>query len=254
MIKKVIYENSLGKMIFDGRKMYCQSIDCNGNSVSSTTEQLFNSHGQRTISRYFNAKTIPCSFLLADLDDNHALRQRIVEILNPIITGTLTVQTEHGTYSIDCYPSESSSFKRSEVNYCYLWNVDFVADFPFWRKGVQNAVQLAINSGTTTIQAFTVPDTPLILEFDASGGARVFNVNGKSISLRSYSTKIIVDTYTYRIKDANGNDCGNILDVTQTIDDILFKPGSNTAYYAASSSGASGNVTIKWYDLVTGVF
>ena len=130
MIKKVIYENSLGKMIFDGRKMYCQSIDCNGNSVSSTTEQLFNSHGQRTISRYFNAKTIPCSFLLADLDDNHALRQRIVEILNPIITGTLTVQTEHGTYSIDCYPSESSSFKRSEVNYCYLWNVDFVAVHP----------------------------------------------------------------------------------------------------------------------------
>ena len=55
MIKKVIYENSLGKLIFDGRKMYCQSIDCNGNSVSSTTEQLFNSHGQKNYTLFFSS-------------------------------------------------------------------------------------------------------------------------------------------------------------------------------------------------------
>ena len=68
--KRISFKNSIGELIFDRKRLFCESIDCNGNAVISTAEQLMNCHGSVTISNYLAPKTIPCSFKLVDLDDD----------------------------------------------------------------------------------------------------------------------------------------------------------------------------------------
>lgn len=254
--KRISFKNSIGELIFDRKRLFCESIDCNGNAVISTVEQLMNCHGSVTISNYLAPKTIPCSFKLVDLDDDPFLRERIVRILNPLVVGTLEVQTETGTYEISCRPTESPSFKRTDVYYIFTWTTDFYADYPLWKKTnvIHEHEMTYIRDIITSKSSIDVPveitfrsnQTPFMRQSGNNSSAIVVITSGLT------ENYLKLDTKDYTAVDSSGNDVSyRVYAADNGIGKMTLCPGENIL---TGNASLEHPITIKWYDLTTGVF
>ena len=227
-IKKVKFSNSLGELVFDNHLLYCESIDTTGNSVRFISEQLMGTHGNTTLSAWLNAKTVPCVCKFYDRNGNPAFRDYIIQVLNPLIVGELTVHGEYDTYTINCRPSEIPTFTRTDNKLIWAFNVDFIADYPFWRKGVLKNIPL--QSANTVKHISTMPDTPVKIYFPANIGTPPFSINGNGFSFTSSpEVGVYVDTRNYTVTGTDGKDYGNLIG-TDNIGKCVLQNGNNTIF------------------------
>ena len=136
--KNMIFRNALGQeVVFDNRTLFLESIDMIGAPGIHAAESLAGADGQQTICHQLGPKTIPCGLALKAVGDVEWLKNRLSEVFFPGHgnAGTMTVVTQYGRYEIECYPANVPSFTMAENDGAYRFNVDFVADYPYWRKG-----------------------------------------------------------------------------------------------------------------------
>lgn len=226
-MKTVIWENDKGlKAVFDNRRLFVESIDMTGTAGIHIVESLAFSDGQATIAHQLGAKTIPCSFALADKKGDMWLRQHLPLFFDPATEGTLTVYSGTDEYSIRCYPQSIPVFKRDAVPYVWRFDVDFVADFPYWSRGRKT---IELEGHTTVVRSFSPFDTPVKISFPASN-ATPFKINGDGFTLSSCEYPLIVDTKDFSVRDTQGNDRNNYIDATAPLDKIKLRYGQNTIF------------------------
>ena len=249
-IKKVKYKNKLGTLFFNNHTLFCEEIDMTGTPVLASTEQLAMTHGSVTTSVYMGAKTIPCSFKFVDRYDDIFMHSQIVRVLNPLITGTLTVFTENRTLEIDCRPSEMPSIRRTELSWIYQWQVDFIADYPFWRIAPEQ--KIFIKSANTTVDCRSDVDTPIKIFFPP-GVSTPFWVSGSGFTLHSVNNDVgmTVDTKTYSITGTDGNDYSQSIG-RDSISGCVLKPGKNNIFCPGDGTGSG--VIVTYNELVLGAF
>lgn len=226
-MKTVIWKNDKGlKAVFDNRRLFVESIDMTGSTGIHTVESLAFSDGQTTIAHQLGAKTIPCSFALADKKGDMWLRQHLPLFFDPKTEGTLTVYSGTEQYSIRCYPQNIPVFKRDAVPYVWRFDVDFVADFPYWSRG-KRSIQLAYYS--TAVKSSSPFDTPVRIAFPA-GSATPFEINGKGCTIASRDVPVVIDTKDFSVRDAQGNDKNYLIDATAPLDEMYLKYGDNNIF------------------------
>ena len=223
--KIVIFKNSLHqRVIFNQKYLFCESIDMTGLSGIHSVQNLAFSDGQVTVSHQLGAKTIPCSFAFKNTKNDGYTKNLLENIFIPKDNGTLTVITKDNTYSIDCYPQNVPVFKRDEVKFVYRFDVDFVADFPYWQKGAE--IPLTLSNAETLVYSNNNIDLPMRIVFP-SGPATLFNVNGKGFILKKHTMPLTVDTQTFTVKDTQGKNQTQYIDATAELDEIFFHFGEN---------------------------
>lgn len=263
-IKKVKYKNELGQeLVFDNHLLFCEQIDTTGTQGVFNTESLAFSDGQMTTSAFLGAKTIPCSFAFKDVGDDILMRDKISAVFNPTISGVLTVYSEWDKYEIDVRPSAVPSFQRDkDVPYVWRWDVDFIADFPYWRRGKKRSriiegkdiFSYAVTTHSVRYAGIAksypsfvfAPNTICYLQLYNSAGYGSFSINSKDESA------IIVDCATMEIKNSAGDDRSQYLETSNSISGVFFVPGENKIecrWYRGNSG-----LTIGWYDYFLGVF
>lgn len=195
-----------------------------GLSGIHSVQNLAFSDGQVTVSHQLGAKTIPCSFAFWNFQNDIYTKNLLENIFIPKDNGTLTVITKDNTYSIDCYPQNVPVFKRDEVKFVYRFDVDFVADFPYWQKGAE--IPLTLSNAETLVYSNNNIDLPMRIVFP-SGPATLFNVNGKGFILKKHTMPLTVDTQTFTVKDTQGKNQTQYIDATAELDEIFFHFGEN---------------------------
>lgn len=242
--KNVIYENALGqRIVFDNKKLFIESIDMTGNTGIHAVESLAFADGQTSVYHQLGAKTIPCSFALKNINIDMYTKLYLESIFNPNISGTLTVITKNDIYRIDCRPQDVPTFKR-DGRLVYRFDVDFVADFPYWQKGAE--IPLSLSAVETYVYSNNPIDLPMKIIFPA-GEATPFGVNGRGFTLKSHDFPITVNTQNLRVTNASGQNCNQYIDATAPLDEISFKFGKNRIFCPVYSG-----VQIFYYDLSLG--
>ena len=247
-MKKVFYQNALGqKIFFDNKTLFCESIDMLGNSAVHASETLALSDGQVTLSHQLAPKTIPCSF--AFKNRNPYDKQILESIFNPLISGTLTVYTDSNVYQIDCYPQNVPTFKRDAVPYVYRFDVDFVADFPYWRVGQQQFIP--ITGSVTSYFSNCTLDLPVEIRMSPANWDSLVIINGNPIFLSPHEEQsLIINTLNFTIKDTQGNNCLNLLDSDYPVDKLVIRYRTNQIYVQNHSH--FDGVQISFYNLSFG--
>lgn len=236
--KNVIWQNSTGQeVVFNNIDLFVESIDMTGTAGIHTVESLAGADGQVTIGHNLGAKTIPCSFALKDKTGTRL--ESLAQMFRPEI-GLLTVTTadEH-VYRIDCYPQNIPTFKRDRgVPYVWRFDVDFVADKPLWRKGVEiekTYSSLQIIDGWHVLISDCVFDIAPKLYFPASSSSVTFQNNPVGYGRNQFLTvrphpdfAVIVDTENLTVKNAsNGANVNYLIDASQELDEIRIRFGIN---------------------------
>ena len=254
-MKKVIYRNSLGQeVVFDNKFLFCESIDMTGNSGIHTTETLAFADGQVTTAHQLGAKTVPCSFALKDVNNDFWLRNRLSAVFNPLVSGVLTVYDRENKYEIDVYPQNVPVFtKDKKVAFVWRWNVDFVADYPYWRVGVKQTVPLTHNS-TKVIYNPCSTELPVEVTFKGRSTFAVTSKDTASFSIERFGTadepkEVTVHTRTYSVTDEDGKNVNYLISATAELDKVTLLPGTNEVLLLSDYDG-----TMSYYHLSTGVF
>ena len=202
--------------------------------------------GQATVSHQLSAKTIPCSFALKNINLDEYTKLCIESIFSPKLSGTLTVITKNNVYKIECRPQNVPSFKRDTVPFIYRFDVDFVADFPYWQKGAE--ISLSLSTAETIVYSNNPIDLPMKIIFPA-GPATLFNVNGKGFNLRSHTMPLTVNTQNFKVTNSSGQNKNQYVDATAQLDEVYFKYGQNKIICSPFSG-----VQIFYYNLSLGEF
>ena len=242
--KNVIYENSFGQRIeFDNKKLFIENIDMMGNTGIHATESLAFADGQTSVYHKLGAKTIPCSFALKNVDLDFYTKLYLEGIFNPNISGTLTVITKKDIYKIECRPQDVPAFKR-DGKFVYRFDVDFVADFPYWQKGAE--ISLTLSTAETFVYSNNPIELPMKIVFPADE-ATPFGVNGKGFTLKNHDFQITVNTQNFKVTNSSGQNCNQYIDAAAPIDEMSFKFGQNRIFCPIYSG-----VQIFYYDLSLG--
>lgn len=249
-IKTAAYENDIGRIVCKKcGPLYMTSIDMTGNTVSDDSEELLGAAGSVSTGLRYRTKNIPATFQFADIGSGYD-RDFISAVLSPMLYGVLTVNTENDVYRISCRPEEKPVFKRSDkVDYLFDFAVDFRANFPYWRKGLFERT-LSPGNGLHTIKSKTVNNTPICIEYSANQGG-MFSLNGKSFNVSTdHTQKIIIDTNTLTVTNADGTLNNNVIIGYATIpmDKVVMNYGNNTLIVS------EGNPLIRWWELSEGTF
>lgn len=224
--KNVIYENSLGqRLVFDNRQLFIEYIDMIGTTGIHAAESLASADGQTSVYHQLGAKTIPCSFALKNINLDDYTKLYLESIFNPKLSGTLTVITKNDVYKIECRPQNFPTFKRDEVKFVYRFDVDFVADFPYWQKGAE--IPLTLTNAETLVYSNNNIDLPMKIVFPASVSTTLFNVNGKGFTLKKHDISLIINTQNFKVTNANGQNCNQYIDAAAQLDEVYFKYGQN---------------------------
>ena len=173
--KTAVWTNDLGMTVrFDNRFIFLESIDMTGNGASFTTYGLAGADGQQTVDVSMSTKVIPCTLAFYDRDDDGYMRRFLTGAFNPKVKGTLTVYTAQNRYQIECRPQAVPTFKRESVGCVWSFDVDFIADFPYWKAGGERSITLDANTVTiTSVCPFAIPPR---IYFPANGSDLTFQV------------------------------------------------------------------------------
>ena len=226
-MKTVIWKpDGRQELKLDNRRLFVESIDMTGTAGIHTVEALAFSDGQETIAHQLGAKTIPCSFALSDRTGDRWLRENLPLFFDPSKEGTLTVLSGTERYTIRCYPQNVPVFKRDSVPYVWRFDVDFVADFPYWSRGRRTE---QLTAAVTTVVSDSPFDTPITISFPANNPTP-FNINDYGFTLKSCTVPLIVDTRDFSVKDAQGNDKNNFIDALAPLNRMRIRYGENTIF------------------------
>lgn len=251
-VKKVIYRNSLGQeVVFDNKFLFCESIDMTGNSGIHTTETLAFADGQVTTAHQLGAKTIPCSFALKDADRDIWLRDRLAAVFNPLVSGVLTVYDRENKYEIDVYPQNVPVFtKDKKVDFVYRWNVDFVADYPYWRVGGIHTQPLMHNREQSIYNPCFM-ELPLEITLVGRSTLVVIGKDQASFSIEPHpdNKSVMINTRNYKVIDSDGNNVNHLISADKELDKVTLIPGENKILFLSDNDG-----TMSYYHLSTGVF
>lgn len=243
--KTAVWQNGTGQeIVFDNRTFFLEDIDMTGTSGIHTVESLARADGQVSIAHQLAAKTIPCSFAWKDMHDDRYMQERLTSLFNPLMPGTLTVYTRENVYAIDCYPQDFPVFKRVSGLPVWRWEVDFVADYPYWRKGKERFFHLTRSIGNSLFSPCPFAIAPVI-ELKLFGTNPELLVNGNTVWLSiansergtsggltidpDFSTRtLVIDTNTLTIKDkTTGADCSYLIDANEDIEALRIVRGYN---------------------------
>lgn len=265
--KVVIWENDIGQSITFGNEgtLFVESIDMTGTAGIHTVESLAMADGQVSVAHHLSAKTIPCSFAL--YGDDSTMRDRLAQIFSPLRSGTLTVLTRHSGYSvseqyqIDCRPQNVPTFKRDTDLDVWRFDVDFVADFPYWRHGAEQVVKLNSSHVVVTSECpFNIPPViyiPAVADQVVIATSHRLNtsdswspqVDAFTVNARNYA--VWIDVQTMRVRKANGTYADQVISVTADIDKALVRYGQN-AFYCAGAGVESEIPKLYYYNLSMG--
>lgn len=255
--KNMRFRNALGQeVVFDNRTLFLESIDMLGTPGIHTTESLAGADGQRTVSHQLGAKAIPCSFALKDVGDVEWIKRRLTEVFFPKLNGTMTVQTLFGTYKINCYPANVPSFRMAENDGVWRFDVDFVADYPYWKKGKERT--LAFPDASTFSLTYT-SDCPYEICPEVyfppySNGYTVLGIKSGTISgtiaVVAHDFPIRLTTERFgMINTQTGESCTNYLSPSEDIGKLRIRYGTNTIQLV---SGVPAGITLSFYQLSMG--
>ena len=259
--KNMIFRNALGQeVVFDNRTLFLESIDMIGAPGIHAAESLAGADGQQTICHQIGPKTIPCGLALKAVGDVEWLKNRLSEVFFPghSNAGTMTVVTQYGRYEIECYPANVPSFTMAENDGAYRFNVDFVADYPYWRKG---AKQSRTFTSDHSQNVFTVnsrcpyaicPEIYLpATERDTQISIQASGVSSApTLSFLAHDFPIVLSTRRFDMRNVNtGELCTNYLNPNVTVDDLRIKYGVNTIRML---SGVQDGIVVSWYELSMG--
>lgn len=252
--KNLSYRNELGQeVVFDNRVLFLEAIDMIGTPGIHTAESLAMSDGQRTIRHQLGPKTIPCSFAVKDVGDVEWLKNRLTEVFFPKLTGTMTVLTMYGRYEIDCYPLNVPTFRMAENDGVWRFDVDFVADYPYWRVGDKKIISFS-NAvyHNVTIKSYCPYSIPIVAYLPANESdnkTHLYN-NGTGLWLTGGHPALRINTKNFEIytkQDGQWVKGGNqYISGSDRISNIEITYGTNTLYY--EDNGAY----IEYYDLSMG--
>ena len=239
--KTAVWTNDLGMTLrIDNRTLFLEYIDMTGNSASFTTYGLAGADGQNTVDVSLSPKLIPCTLAFFDRDDDGFMRRFLTGAFNPKVKGTLTVFTE---------------------------NVDFVADFPYWKAGAERAVTLDANAVTiTSVCPFDIPPR---IYFPANGSDLTFQVQYRLRNSDPWSTAVDafkvkgslggterefplwINVQTLKITDSNGNNVSHWVDASAQTDRAMIRYGENQFVCHGTFSGTERPV-LYYHELSQG--
>src|SRR5574344_2007566 len=177
-----------------------------------------------------------------------SMRNRIVSIFTSLENGVLTVWSKTSKYEIDCYVQEIPVItKDSNVPYVYRWNVDFIADYPFWRKGKKRVVNYTNVLQSQNINYYGEIAAPWNLTYKATGNIFICN-NGHSIKINAYNGYVNIDSYTTKVTNESGQNINYIIDPTTEFDYYNLVPGKNNFVISGADTAA-----LSFYNLAIGV-
>ncbi len=268
--KVVIWENDIGQSItFDNEDtLFVESIDMTGTAGIHTVESLAMADGQVSVAHHLSAKTIPCSFAWYGEDDDGTMRNTLAQIFSPLQSGTLTVLTKQSGYSssqqyqIDCYPQSVPVFKRDTNLNIWRFEVDFVADYPYWRKGVEKVVTL--NGASVKIDSqcpfdiapvIYIPAKPdsiiVLLTCYRRNSSESWSTQTPAFTVAARNYALWIDVKTMRVRKASGAYADQVISVTADIDKALIRYGENL-FVCTGSGGAADDPKLYYYDLSMG--
>lgn len=254
MLKTIKYTNSSGlSLCFRNKKpYYFEKIDATGLSGNFTADTLARSVGQITTYKSVGARTVVCEFAvwLTDKKSRTDMLNEIVNLFNPVKSGTLTLVTNKATYDIECYPSAVPSIAMEDDVYnVYRFTVDFICDYPYFQQ--QGIISKSLVSGTNIIYSSSVPDTPVkIFISDCSNGATFQFRNSlgiNSVKMLAFDGAVTIDTKAFTTIAYNGNVI-NKMDLSSKIENAKLTYGKNTIVLSGATSA-----TISYYNLALGV-
>ena len=256
MRKKIKYCSENGLMFEFGDKApyFLEKIDATNISGVFTTDIIPNRLGQVTTSKTFGGRTVICELAVVFSSDDMRMFEKqilseITECFNPLSSGTLEIETDFGSYEINCYPQESPKFDNSKVPQVYRFTIDFVCDYPYFKSTRVNKTELPadmsiiVNSPSLTDNReliITVPD------FNANFTLANKTTN-KEIRLKKFGGgKVILDVLNFKLKTDGGGDVSRFIDITCDIEDFCLKHGKNELL-------SNLNATIEYSDILLGV-
>lgn len=254
MIKKVLYKTPVGDIYFDNKTLFCEQMDLTGTAGVFRSDSLALSDGQVTTGVNLQARTIPMSFAFKDRHNDAYMRERLAALFSPLNSGELVVRTDYNTYTITVRPKDIPVFTRDKnVSYVWRWNVDFIADFPYWRKGLQQHQATWDRSMYLTVHNSSLCNVPMEIKF-FGGTVTVFGNrttgSGFFEARPGDNEYIIVNSLNFTVKNQNGEDCNQCIEATTQLDQVYLQPGDNVL--ELPSSGEVRPV-VYWWDLSLGV-
>ena len=271
--KTAVWRNGTGQeIVFDNRTFFLEDIDMTGTSGIHTVESLARADGQVSITHQLAAKTIPCSFAWYDsTQEDDYMREKLTQLFNPLMSGTLTVYTRENVYAIDCYPQDFPVFKRVSGLPVCRWEVDFIADYPYWRKGAERVFHLTHSVGNSLFSPCPFAIAPVI-ELKLFGTNPELLVHGDTVMLGISNSErgtsggltidpdfptrtLVIDTNTLTIKDkSTGADCSYLIDANEDIEALRIVRGYNrvTCLEQQGQVIAWQNTVLRYHELSMG--
>ena len=249
--KKVKYINEYGQTIefLQERPLYADSVDCSQLEGIFATEKFSRANGQKTLKKQVGARaiTLQCSYYDEGYRDFEL--QSLQAVFCPLVSGTLEIDTDWHTYSIDCYPVAVPLLSRvTDTPAIFKFTVVFQSDEPFFRMGAQH--EYHPTTGTVSyIESETQTPAPVEIVFPAGVRGGIISPHGAVIRLDNSagSTDVIINTEDFSIKDTNGADKTALLDPTANIWDMMISPGTTEMQFGNT------DIYIRWYDLAVAI-
>lgn len=249
--KKVRYTNEYGQTIefLQERPLYADSIDCSQLEGIFATEKFSRANGQKTIKKQVGARAITLQGSYYDEEYRDFGLVGLQTVFSPLVSGTLEIETDWHTYTINCYPAAVPLFTRaSDTPAIIKFTVVFQSDEPFFRMGAQH--EFHPTTGTTSyIESETQTPAPVEIVFPAGVRGGITSPHGAVIRLDNSagSTDVIINTEDFSIKDTNGADKTALLDPTADIWDMMISPGTTEMQFGNT------DIYIRWYDLAVAI-
>ena len=195
------------------------------------------------------------------------MRRFLTGAFNPKVKGTLTVYTAQNRYQIECRPQAVPTFKRESVGCVWSFDVDFIADFPYWKAGGEKSITLDANAVTiTSVCPFDIPPR---IYFPANGSDLTFQVQYRLRNSDPWSTAVNafvvqgahgntardfplwINVQTLKITDSNGNNVSHWVDASAQTDRAMIRYGENQFVCHGTFSGTERPV-LYYHELSQG--
>lgn len=256
MQKKIVYksDNGLQFAFSNTAPYYLEKIDATSIAGVFTTDIIPDRLGQVTTSKTFGGRTIVCELAVVFGNDEmktfkKQILSELTECFTPLSNGVLEIETDFGTYKINCYPQESLKFDNSEVSYVYRFTVDLICDYPYFKNVKTNKNTLTANESTIISSRSRIDNREIIIavpNFNANFTLTNETTN-KEIRLKKFGGgKVILDVLNFKLITGDGTDVSQFIDITCDIEDFCLK-------YGANKLTANLDATIEYSDILLGV-
>lgn len=227
------YKNCYGvELFFDNITFLCESMEISKATARYTSQIPLQSSGQVTGDYYCSSLPMRFSCALRDTKDLITNRQLVDRVFSPLAPGELTILTDEGDFKITAHQTARPEFVRAG-SHAYRFELEFIADDPFWRFGEEKSI--ALNNGSTVVNNLSSVAVPFKVKVTAAG--HVVNATiGKGFSFGAPPSGVpyyVINTEDYSVTGSNGANLNYLLDPTY-LDNAALLPGENTLQTSTS--------------------